>query len=213
MSWKFALQPYVRSPDQFGADEVVFFDDEVVIIRDKFAKSVCHLLVLPRDRTLSSSHPTTALTYEVKDRLERYIAKAQDYAFQYFTERFKPVKLEPYFTTKESFIDKELFIDGFVQVGVHSVPSMANLHVHVMTKDLNSTRLKNKKHYNSFTTEFFVEWKSLPLDQVPNVKTTENRWLKDHDLVCHYCERNFTNKFSKLKQHLTDEFNDHFASV
>lgn len=213
MSWKFALQPYVRNPREFGQDEVVFFDDEVAIIHDKFAKSVCHLLVLARDRSLTSSHPTTALTYEVKDKLRRYVERAQDYAYQYFTKRFQPLELEPYFDTKESFYDKESFIENFVQVGVHSVPSMANLHIHVMTKDLNSDRLKNKKHYNSFTTGFFVNWDKLPLNQVPDVKVTESRWLKEHDLICHYCGKNFTNKFSKLKQHLAEEFNDHFASV
>ncbi|QLL30993.1 hypothetical protein HG536_0A08080 [Torulaspora globosa] len=213
MSWKFALQSYIRNPQDFGKEEVVFFDDEVAIIHDKFAKSVCHLLVIVRNKSLSSSHPTIALKYEVKDKLAKYIAKAQDYVYDYFTKRFKPLKLQPYFDSKESFHDKESFIENFIQVGVHSVPSMANLHIHVMTKDLNSDRLKNKKHYNSFTTDFFVSWDRLPLSQIADVKTTENRWLKDHDLICHYCGRNFDSKFSKLKQHLTEEFDNHFASV
>lgn len=213
MSWKFALEPYIKNPGGFESDEVIFYDDKVVIIRDKFAKSVCHLLVLIRDPQLTRQHPTTALTLKVQNDLDQYIDRAQDYAYKDFTSRYKPLKLDPFFGSDDEFNDKYSFIDSFIQVGVHSVPSMANLHIHVMTKDLNSDRLKNKKHYNSFTTDFFVNWDKLPLDQVPDPKTTEEQYLKNHDLICQYCGQNFSNKFAKLRQHLTQEFDQHFRAV
>lgn len=213
MSWKFALEPYIKNPGGFGNDEVIFHDDKVVIIRDKFAKSVCHLLVLIRDPQLTRQHPTTALTLKVQKDLDQYIDRAQDYAYKVFTSRYKPLELDPFFGSDDEFNDKYSFIDSFIQVGVHRVPSMANLHIHVMTKDLNSSRLKNKKHYNSFTTDFFVNWDKLPLDQVPDTKATEEQYLKNHDLICQYCGQNFSNKFSKLKQHLTQEFDQHFRAA
>lgn len=213
MSWKFALEPYIKNPGGFESDEVIFYDDKVVIIRDKFAKSVCHLLVLIRDPQLTRQHPTTALNLKVQNDLDQYIDRAQDYAYKDFTSRYKPLKLDPFFGSDDEFNDKYSFIDSFIQVGVHSVPSMANLHIHVMTKDLNSDRLKNKKHYNSFTTDFFVNWDKLPLDQVPDPKATEEQYLKNHDLICQYCGQNFSNKFAKLRQHLTQEFDQHFRAV
>lgn len=213
MSWKFALESYIREPEKFQTDEVIFYDDKVVIIRDKFAKSVCHLLVLVRDSQLTKKHPTTALTLEVKKELDGYIDRASDYIFQEFTGRYKLIKLEPFFESNDDFEHKDSFVENFVQVGVHSVPSMANLHIHVMTRDLSSSRLKNKKHFNSFTTNFFINWDQLPLDHIPDARATEQRWLKDSDLVCLYCGKNFSNKFAKLKEHLTQEFSEHFKSV
>jgi aprataxin len=34
---------------------------------------------------------------------------------------------------------------------------ISQLHMHVISKDFNSESLKNKKHWNSFTTEFFID--------------------------------------------------------
>lgn len=48
---------------------------------------------------------------------------------------------------------------GFA-LGFHSIPSMRHLHLHVISKDYDSPCLKHKKHWNSFTTRFFldVDW-------------------------------------------------------
>lgn len=45
---------------------------------------------------------------------------------------------------------------GSMRVGFHAVPSMAQLHLHLISGDFLGTGLKNKKHYNSFTTPFFL---------------------------------------------------------
>lgn len=37
-----------------------------------------------------------------------------------------------------------------IRVGFHGSESMKHLHLHVISSDLISTALKNKKHYNSF---------------------------------------------------------------
>eukprot|EP00891_Asterochloris_glomerata_P006087 jgi/Astpho2/6087/Aster-04034 len=50
---------------------------------------------------------------------------------------------------------------GPFKLGFHSVPSMRQLHLHVISQDFNSISLKNKKHWNTFTTAFF-----LPLSEV-----------------------------------------------
>lgn len=46
-------------------------------------------------------------------------------------------------------------IDDF-KIGYHAEPSMQQVHLHVISTDFHSPALKNKKHWNSFTTEFFI---------------------------------------------------------
>ena len=41
--------------------------------------------------------------------------------------------------------------------GYHAIPSMGLLHLHAISQDFNSPSLKTKKHWNSFTTDYFVD--------------------------------------------------------
>ncbi len=50
-----------------------------------------------------------------------------------------------------------------VRVGVHAHPSMSHLHVHVLSRDMHSANARHRKHYNSFTTPFFVPLADFPL--------------------------------------------------
>jgi aprataxin len=43
-----------------------------------------------------------------------------------------------------------------LRAGFHAVPSMRQLHLHLISSDLDSPCLKTKKHYNSFATDFFI---------------------------------------------------------
>lgn len=211
MSWRFALENYIQSPENLK-EGVIYYDEKAVIINDMFPKSTFHLLVLTRDLKVSKKHPATGLTFDTKDTLQPYIERAQDYIYEEFTKKYKLLNLPIFFDKNDDFEDKEAFIEKYIQVGVHSVPSMANLHVHVMTRDLNSCKLKNKKHYNSFTTNFWIEWDKLPLDEIPNSREAEQNYLKNHELISIYNGKSFGNKFSMLKQHLSREFENNFTS-
>ncbi|CAI6893504.1 ANL_collapsed_G0052100.mRNA.1.CDS.1 [Saccharomyces cerevisiae] len=214
MSWRYALKNYVTSPETVNDDTVIYFDDKVSIIRDSFPKSECHLLILPRTMQLSRSHPTKVINAKFKNEFESYVNSAIDHIFRHFQEKFRIKKSDddkdPCWD--DILKDKNKFVRNFVQVGIHSVPSMANLHIHVISKDFHSVRLKNKKHYNSFNTGFFISWDDLPLKgkNLGTDKEIETTYLKEHDLLCCYCQRNFSNKFSLLKKHLELEFNSHF---
>ncbi|SCV02537.1 LAME_0H02520g1_1 [Lachancea meyersii CBS 8951] len=210
MSFRDALKGYLINPEKYSED-IIFHDKDVVIVKDRFPKSLCHLLVLPRDLQLSKSKPW-ALNAEVKAKLEPYIEMALNYVFKTFTKEYElkeEVKVMPFYT-KAQFHNRDYFIENFTQVGIHIVPSMNNLHVHVMTKDFHSERLKNKKHYNSFTTEFFVLWDRLPLQNVDS-KHMEDTVIKKSDLKCCFCKANFKNRFSELKLHLDHEFGKRFV--
>jgi aprataxin len=42
-------------------------------------------------------------------------------------------------------------------MGFHGRPSMRQLHLHVISDDFDNKCLKNPKHYNSFTTSYFID--------------------------------------------------------
>lgn len=209
MSWSQALSPFIIHPEKYENDLVVYYDDVVTIILDGFAKSTNHLLILPRDPKLTKKHPTTGVTEHLKNVLQTYVDWCTNYIYDNFTKQYEILSSN----VNLSISKKSDFIKEFIQVGVHSVPSMSNLHIHILTRDFHSPKLKNKKHYNSFNTTFFVLWDQLPLHSIPDKHEMENIVIKKSDLICCYCKRNFSNKFSQLKKHLDDEFKAHFKLI
>ncbi|CCK71327.1 DNA 5'-adenosine monophosphate hydrolase KNAG_0G02710 [Huiozyma naganishii CBS 8797] len=207
MAWMDALNRYREHPERYvahgdGDDDlpVLYFDSDAVVLRDMFPKATVHLLVIPRPAEITFRHPAVALTREVQDTIQLAIQWAKNYTFAQFVDQF-PESLSSY--------DLQKFITEFVLVGVHSVPSMSNMHVHVISRDFHSPSLKHKKHYNSFNTAFFVPWDQLPLESPPD-KTQAELTIKNTPLKCSYCRRDFRNKFKALKEHLDEEFHNHF---
>lgn len=106
-------------------ESIVKEDDRVTVIKDKYPKAHHHYLVLPKDNI----HSIKELTPEHQDLLEHMEKIGQQVADQYKDYQFI--------------------------LGYHAVPSMARLHLHVISNDFDSPCLKNKYHWNSFTTPFF----------------------------------------------------------
>ncbi|TFB04907.1 Aprataxin-like protein [Trichoderma ghanense] len=98
-----------------------------------------------------------------------------------------------------------------IRCGVHAVPSMGHMHVHVFSRDMHSPAMKHRKHYNSFNTPFLVDIADFPLDgddvRRGRGASREESFMK-RDLVCWRCGRNFGNRFKELKGHLEDEFEE-----
>ncbi|CDO93151.1 unnamed protein product [Kluyveromyces dobzhanskii CBS 2104] len=197
-SFSLALRTYVLCPER--SPEVLYFDDVATIIYDKFPKSEQHLLILPRSHKTSNSHPNE-LSSDIKSQIEWHIDWAKRFCWAQFVKTFD---------VKDALMSKELFVSNFIQAGIHSIPSMANTHIHVMTKDFHSERLKNKKHFNSFNSPFFVPWENIPSFERRNEDNVMEKFIKNYDLKCPYCSLNFKNQFAKLKVHLADEFDKRF---
>lgn len=196
--WRNALADFIQDPEAHEKD-VVYVDKDCVIIRDLFPKSR-HYLVLPRYHRYSRQHPLSAFD---DDKLKKLILKYTAIAKE---------KLQQEFEQNYNSIDDDFILEDFVQEGVHAVPSMSNLHIHVMTKDFSSPKMKNRRHYNSFSTHFFVPLSELPLESNDprfNAKGMETL-VKETDLVCHHCSQNFSNRFAKLSVHLEEEFDRRF---
>lgn len=149
MSFRDALQAYLDYPEKHK-DLVLFADDDFVIIKDLYPKSTFHYLILPKLHT--HEHPLHVFKENVDfyRQVENYVGKAKEILRRNLIH-------DNYFKNA----DGVEIVNNFVKVGVHSVPSLRNLHIHLISKDFHSPRLKNRKHYNSFNTDFFVDFDKL----------------------------------------------------
>ncbi|CAJ1052304.1 aprataxin isoform X2 [Xyrichtys novacula] len=108
----------------------VYKDEKVVVIKDKYPKARYHWLVLPW-QSISSLR---VLREEHTDLL-KHMQKVAD----------QMVQQCPHASSLR------------FRTGYHAIPSMSHVHLHVISQDFDSPCLKNKKHWNSFTTDYFIE--------------------------------------------------------
>ncbi|CAF0806691.1 unnamed protein product [Adineta steineri] len=161
----------------------VYKDDLCTVIIDKFPKAHIHLLVMPNQyiadvKSLNNTDlPLIKHMLKIaKEVAEKTAAKAN--ARGIFNE---------------------------FRYGFHTIPTLALLHMHVISQDFISNSLKTKKHWNSFTTNYFIDASEV-IDELQangsvRIDTTRMKKLLDEDLKCHRCSNNFAT-MPKLKQHL-----------
>lgn len=218
-----ALIPYIQHPENYPS-EVVTFNDHIVLLKDRFPKSIVHLLLLARDPKYHNMKPTEAfskqhdadgsflaLMKDEADKARRLAASELRRLISKYSSRHSAREkwLEDESGTghredEQEPVGREYADD--IRVGVHAQPSMASLHIHIISRDMASEKLKHKKHYNSFNTLFFVELQEFPLldgDARLDGEFTEK--LLRRDLQCWRCGRDFKNQFVKLREHLKEE--------
>ncbi|RYP25613.1 hypothetical protein DL767_008324 [Monosporascus sp. MG133] len=228
------LGAYVADPASFPASRVVFHDASFVAINDLYPKASVHTLLLPRDAVLRRLHPFDALdpntdaaflaaVREQAARLRRLVAKELQRRFGRFSRAdaareaaLDGVVVAPALEDGEGEGEGEggrklprgRDWEAEVRVGVHAHPSMNDLHVHVLSRDMFSECLRHRKHYNSFNTPFFVDLADLPLAPDDPRRHPGRAGYLDADLTCWRCGRNFGNRFKQLKEHLAHEFEE-----
>ncbi|ODQ67190.1 HIT-like protein [Nadsonia fulvescens var. elongata DSM 6958] len=221
-SFKFALQKYVDHPETAPKDVVIFYDENYTVIRDLFPKAIIHWLILPRKN--SSKLPQKAFTStafydatltmveKMRLRAEKELCSilAKPNCKQDVTSNNENDQNCGTNSSSQNLIERmNLPPPLYIKAGCHAVPSMSNLHIHIISSDMNGPNLKNKKHYNSFNTRFFI-----PFDELNQLKPDDSRHnnqimhalIKDSDMLCSWCQRNFTNKFTALRAHLQEEY-------
>ncbi|XP_075225996.1 aprataxin isoform X2 [Lycorma delicatula] len=105
----------------------VYTDDKIVIIKDKYPKSEYHYLVLPKEN-ISGIRLLNSSHLSILKYMD---TKAREFLREHY--------------------------EGLVfWLGYHAVPSLQRLHLHLISDDFKSTALKTAKHWNSFTTHFFL---------------------------------------------------------
>ncbi|KAF4509649.1 hypothetical protein G6O67_003797 [Ophiocordyceps sinensis] len=215
---RMALGAYLADPASQPASVVVAHDKDFVVIRDAYPKATVHVLLLPRDPRLALRHPFDALAdpavlaavrerasslrvlaaAELRRRLGRH--SASDAARQAVLDGVAPAPpsgpgLPP---------GRDWAAD--VVCGVHAVPSMRHLHIHVLSRDMHSPALRHRKHYNSFATPFFVDLADFPLADDDPRRDPAAMGYMGRDLKCWRCDGNFGNQFKRFKEHLDAEF-------
>ncbi|RYP90215.1 hypothetical protein DL770_003678 [Monosporascus sp. CRB-9-2] len=223
------LGAYVADPASFPASRVVFHDGSFVAINDLYPKASVHTLLLPRDAALRRLHPFDALgpstdaaflaaVHEQAARLRRLVAKELQRRFGRFSRAdaareaaLDGVGVAPALGEGEGgrrLLPRGRDWEAEVRVGVHAHPSMNDLHVHVLSRDMFSECLRHRKHYNSFNTPFFVDLADLPLAPDDPRRHPGRAGYLNADLTCWRCGRNFGNRFKQLKEHLAHEFEE-----
>lgn len=83
------------------------------------------------------------------------------------------------------------------------VPSLRQLHLHVISQDFDSSHLKNKKHWNSFNTPFFLDAVNIMEELKQHGKAMLNdESLLSMELRCHKCRSAHPN-IPRLKAHIS----------
>lgn len=224
-----ALLPYIQHPENYPT-EVINFTDQIVLLKDKFPKSIVHLLLCARDPKYHNMNPLDAFSKEhdsdgsflalmkheadkarslAASELRRLIGKhsSRQKTREQWLDLHRPDSDDKRQVDEKPPTGRDYTHE--IRIGVHAQPSMASLHIHIISRDMAGEKLKHKKHYNSFNTPFFVELTEFPLLQGDNRLDREHREeLLRQDLKCWRCGKDFKNQFAKLTGHLKEEVHD-----
>ncbi|KAJ7063240.1 HIT-like domain-containing protein [Mycena amicta] len=196
----------LSDPAKLPASVLFSHNQETLTIFDAYPKSIFHFLILPRVQgsyTVSELSDLRTLLLGDKQRAKEVITTLARDAAVLRTEI-------------ESEMMKHYGFKWPILTGFHAVPSMAHLHLHVISNDLVSERLKVKKHYNSFhpSLGFFLQLSDVCdwFDAEPSYFTSMSKLnakqyepLLKEDLVCWRCDTHLKN-MPALKTHLAVEW-------
>jgi aprataxin len=209
------LLPYIEHPE--AQDRVIRYDDDWVLIRDLYPKSVVHLLLLCRDPAKYVQHPHAAVSdpaflSKLRAEAEECLKLAASELSRIISPYSAACKARRQAMASESPPDDlppgRDFIKDF-RVGFHAHPSMNHLHLHIISNDSFSESMKHRKNYTVFHSDAFLQLDQLPLpeDDIRRDVEYQNDQYKV-DFVCWRCGKDFGNKFKLLKDHLEEEFMD-----
>lgn len=175
-TWAQALYDTAMHPER--QKNIIEMSDDVVVVNDLYPKAQKHLLVLARVEGL--------------DRLEDV---QKEHLILLKTIHSVGLKWAEKFLSENNSLTFRL--------GYHSVPSMRQLHLHVISQDFDSNHLKNKKHWNSFNSPFFRD----SVDVIDEVSQNGKAILKDENVLsmelrCHRCQSAHPN-IPRLKAHIS----------
>ncbi|KAL5740355.1 hypothetical protein ACOSQ2_029535 [Xanthoceras sorbifolium] len=178
-SWAQALYHIAMQPERHR-DSLIEISDDIVVLNDLYPKAQKHLLVLTRCDGLDR-------LADVRKEHLQLLKKMHTVGIKW----------------AEKFLDEDASL--VFRLGYHSVPSMRQLHLHLISQDFNSKHLKNKKHWNSFTTAFFRD----SVDVIEEISNQGKATLKDNEsllsmeLRCNRCRSAHPN-IPRLKSHISN---------
>ncbi|PGH01790.1 hypothetical protein AJ80_08956 [Polytolypa hystricis UAMH7299] len=211
-----ALGAYIKDPASFYPSAVLYYDDDFVAIRDRFPKSTLHILLLPREPDKSSLHPFDAFEDpEFLRKVQAETMKLRSIAAAELRRMYGKFSAQD--RVREEALNADPPPDELpagrdweaeIMCGIHAHPSMNHLHIHVLSVDRHSACLKHRKHYNSFATPFFIDVNDFPLARDDVRRHPGKEGYLQRDFRCWRCGREFGNRFTMLKEHLEEEFEE-----
>ena len=210
------LEAYIAAPESFPQSKVIYHNEDWVLIRDLYPKASVHLLLLPRNLEISNTLPYDAfeshpeLLANAKEEAEKAAKIAaselrRQYSSVSASEKRRVEAMEADDPPTELPEGRDWKKD--IKIGIHMRPSMSNLHIHIISRDMHSASMKHRKHYNSFNTPFFVPLADFPLKAGHDASLHGERYM-EMDMKCWRCGKNFGNQFKKLKDHLESEWEE-----
>ncbi|KAI1422152.1 HIT domain-containing protein [Xylaria sp. FL1777] len=212
------LGAYTADPKSFPPSRVIYHSDAFVAINDLYPKSTVHTLLLPRSPR-SHLHPFDAFedaeflaaVQAETAQLKRLAGKELQRRYGRFSAQDK--LREDVLNGDVEWEDGAPLPDGRdwekeLLVGVHAHPSMNDLHVHVLSRDMVSPCMRHRKHYQSFNTPFLIDVADFPLAADDPRRHPGREDFHGGDMRCWRCGKNFGNQFKKLKEHLDLEFEE-----
>ena len=165
-------------------ENIVHETNLCTVIKDKYPKAKHHYLILPKEYIHSISYLNTSHI----DLIRHMIAQGEELG-----KKLKKGEAE----------------NVEFKLGFHAVPSMALLHMHVISSDFDSFCLKCKRHWNSFTTSYFRPANLIlaELEEVGHIAIDELYYkscLKTQ-MECHICHEKMES-MPKLKEHIKSHF-------
>ncbi|KEG10257.1 aprataxin [Trypanosoma grayi] len=177
------------SPGEEGgrASVVLYKDPQCIVVNDAYPKSRMHCLILPLDLSLESLNSLRAahvpLLHHMMGVAERYVL-----------------------FLRTGVAEKKYASLAFA-TGFHALPSLPQLHMHLISLDFDSPCLKSKKHYNTFATPFFLPADRVVEDLERNDCVTLNRdvaalkSMEEQAPCCMWCNKSEAG-MPQLKAHL-----------
>lgn len=186
VDWSDGLNFAMSDPEQ-----ILEQDDLTMTLKDAFPKARYHFLVVPRKQYINSVKELTRehldLVKHIHTIAENLIARVQ--------------KKEP---------------DTKFRCGYHAVPSLKRLHLHVVSQEFDSPRLKTKHHWNTFNTEYFIDSSKVieTLESAGHIDIDDEKYesLLTLRMKCNACNKRFRSedisKFpeSPMKKHLQEHY-------
>ena len=180
--WSSGLLKSMKDPNL-----ICYEDEQICIIEDKYPKAKHHFLVLPKSDISSLKKLTTAHISLIRHMID----SAYFQIINKFTANNKEVEF---------------------RCGFHAIPSMSQVHMHVISQDFVSPCLKTKRHWNSFNTKYFIEaedvYQSLSKNGVVSTTSEEDgKSLLMMEVKCHKCQYKPKGMGTQFKQHLEEHLN------
>jgi aprataxin len=193
-------------PETLPSSELLAHTPTSLTLFDAFPKSIFHFLILPRI--------TPPLTVFDLANLWTLLKCDREHAKKLLAGLEEDAKV-----LREMIEDEMMRRYGFkwgIWTGFHGAPSMEHVHLHVLSADLCSEKMKHKKHYNSFHPKlgFFLHLEEVMswfdaepsyFETVSQLKRNQYEPILKEDLSCWRCGHVMKN-MPTLKAHLEEEW-------